>query len=280
MMSDWSEFPGALPDEQIFLIGDIHGRHDALGQVLDDIARTPDIGKPRRLVSLGDVIDRGPGSIASLEALHDTPRTCGIDRLTLLPGNHEIFLLWTFDDWAAAPLWLNNGGYAVLDEIGVPHNARIERILAQVEAAIGAERLHHYRTASHAWIGDLLCVHAGLEPAASAAGRAMFLDQPHLPLSAQHWSMIREPFLSHDGFWDEDGRIVVAHGHSKAVRFGATSKAYFAAADQVATRRRINLDAGSEAGEQIGWAELRGGPEPGYRLGFGQLRCTLEMEFK
>jgi hypothetical protein len=51
---------------------------------------------------------------------------------------------------------------------------------------------------------------------------------------------------------------------------------FFERADLVGTHRRINLDAGSAACEQVGYAELIGGAEPVYRVGMAGLDPVTE----
>ena len=50
--------PQSVDGEQLFTIGDIHGQAGALRATLSVLASVPRAAKTRRLVLLGDIIDR------------------------------------------------------------------------------------------------------------------------------------------------------------------------------------------------------------------------------
>ncbi|WP_404418226.1 metallophosphoesterase [Marinospirillum sp.] len=84
-----------------FLIGDLHGYHQVLMQALDEVVF--DFGTDR-LISVGDLIDRGPDSEACLKLLEE-PWFFGVQ------GNHERFLLCSVaGDEALRRTWMLNGG--------------------------------------------------------------------------------------------------------------------------------------------------------------------------
>lgn len=76
-------------------IGDIHGRLDALQDLLDKVL--PDLRDGDTLVFLGDIIDRGPDSRGCLERIlrcrRETPA-----RVLGVMGNHEQWMLRTLAD--------------------------------------------------------------------------------------------------------------------------------------------------------------------------------------
>jgi len=72
-------------------VGDIHGWPAALDALLAAICPAPD----DTLITLGDVIDRGPDSRGAIEWLRDLGRRC---RLIPLLGNHEDMLLAILDE--------------------------------------------------------------------------------------------------------------------------------------------------------------------------------------
>lgn len=93
--------------QKIFVVGDIHGCYQSLLDVLD--ARRFD-RQTDLLISVGDLIDRGPDSLACLSLL-DEPW------FTAVCGNHEQMAreaLGEGNDW----LWTQNGGswYSALDD--------------------------------------------------------------------------------------------------------------------------------------------------------------------
>lgn len=89
------------------IVADIAGRHDEL---LELIAIMPPAA---RLISVGDVIDRGPKSRQVVEFFMSNPQH------TVLQGNHEAMCVESYYygqlDSRNAALWLCNGGEATLD---------------------------------------------------------------------------------------------------------------------------------------------------------------------
>lgn len=192
-----------------YAIGDIHGRADLLDHLLAGIERHR-AGWARRLVFLGDAIDRGPdsaGVVARLRDLQDREP----EAVTCLMGNHEAMLL---DAVAGenSDLWLINGGTRTLASYGVADPGDLPREviawIAGLPTLVGDAR-HWY-------------VHGGLDP----ARRAEDSDR-----ETRLW--MREPFLSsgHDF-----GRHVV-HGHTPT-RTGRPDLRAF----------RTNLDTGAVFG--------------------------------
>ncbi|WP_238313936.1 metallophosphoesterase family protein [Methylobacterium crusticola] len=187
----------------------MHGCADHLDALLRLIERHR-AGRPRRLVFLGDAVDRGPDSarvLATLRALQAREP----DAVTCLMGNHEALLL----DAVAGrrrDLWIMNGGGAVLASFGVTDPAALP---AEVVAWIaGLASLH----------GDVRrwYVHAGLKPGEPA---------PDSDLATRLW--MREPFLSAD---HDFGRHVV-HGHTPVLDGRPEVRAH-----------RTNLDTGAVFG--------------------------------
>ncbi|TGD99083.1 metallophosphoesterase family protein [Methylobacterium nonmethylotrophicum] len=192
-----------------YAIGDVHGRADLLGLLLARI-EAHRAGRPRRIVCLGDVIDRGPDSAGAVALLRELQaREPGA--VTCLMGNHEALLL---DAVAGArpDLWRINGGAATLASYGVAQAGDLpDDIVAWIAA------LPTLHGDAQRWY-----VHGGLDPAlgAEASDRETRL-----------W--MREPFLSagHDF-----GRHVV-HGHTPTRTGRPELKAY-----------RTNLDTGAVFG--------------------------------
>ncbi|WP_234194788.1 symmetrical bis(5'-nucleosyl)-tetraphosphatase [Pseudacidovorax sp. NFM-22] len=126
----------------LYLIGDVQGCDEALGRLLDTLDFSP---SRDRLVLLGDLINRGPDSLAVLrrvQALGDSARS--------LLGNHDLHLL------------------------GVAHGVRkpgrrdtLAPILDAPDREPLLDWLRHRAMALHERIGgrDLLMVHAGVLPA-------------------------------------------------------------------------------------------------------------------
>ncbi|MBO9643032.1 MAG: symmetrical bis(5'-nucleosyl)-tetraphosphatase [Pseudacidovorax sp.] len=125
----------------LYLIGDVQGCDEALGRLLDTLDFSP---SRDRLVLLGDLINRGPDSLAVLRRV----RALGDSARSLL-GNHDLHLL------------------------GVAHGVRkpgrrdtIAPILDAPDREALLDWLRHRAMALHERIGgrDLLMVHAGVLP--------------------------------------------------------------------------------------------------------------------
>ena len=84
-----------------FVVGDVHGYYQPLMQALEAMAFD---FEQDRLLSVGDLIDRGPDSLRCLELLKQP-------WFFAVQGNHEGFLLQTLaGDQRAERIWLANGG--------------------------------------------------------------------------------------------------------------------------------------------------------------------------
>ncbi|MFZ4737107.1 MAG: metallophosphoesterase [Bradymonadia bacterium] len=80
-----------LPDGPLDLVGDVHGEIDALRRLVHHLGGDLDAGRVARpLVFVGDLIDRGPDSVAVLEAYGRLAER-GLAYCVL--GNHELNLL-------------------------------------------------------------------------------------------------------------------------------------------------------------------------------------------
>ncbi len=204
---------GRLPpgpaDHSLYAIGDVHGRDDLLGPLLDAIGAhaAAHLGANRRpslLVGLGDYVDRGPQSAAVIERLSRFHR----EDFTFVPlmGNHEHLMLQFLADADEAGPWLANGGGATLASYGVavgaggPERARYGALRDALAHNLPPPHRRFLDTlATSRRAGDYLFVHAGIRP-----GVAM--DDQDL----QDLIWIRGPFLRATG---SHGALVV-HGHS------------------------------------------------------------------
>jgi serine/threonine protein phosphatase 1 len=254
-LGEWAPLSARGPQTQVFAIGDVHGQADLLEAALVEIRGVPRSATLRRLIFLGDIIDRGPASLRAVELVGEAAELAGVDDVVLLPGNHELMLL----DGLDAPMmyitdWLDNGGDSVIQEADPGCTARKLVDLAEIaRAAVGDAFLHRVRTGPtwHAE-GDLLFVHAGVDPHQDIA---TFLHKPRLlAMDDDHWAWIREPFLDWKKGWN--GRVII-HGHTPAIRRPCDHKAFAEEADRISTQRRLCLDAGAAFLPQLGWAEFR-----------------------
>lgn len=277
-LTEWRPFPGRLPEEQIFVIGDVHGRDRALDAVISRIAEVPRAAPVRRLVSLGDLIDRGHGNLPVIRTVLAGREAAAVDEVDLLPGNHELMLLDVLDDPSWAGFYSQVGGLSLIDELDPEGEATTNREVSELlRTGLPDGFVDRIRAApSHLRLGDLVLVHGGLYPSRDPQVQAAFLAQGRVATQKEHWAWIRDPFLDWTGGWDAERRVVVMHGHSCVVERPVRPGVFFEGADLVGARRRINLDAGSAACEQVGYAELIGGSEPVYRVGMVGLDPVTE----
>jgi serine/threonine protein phosphatase 1 len=188
----------------VYAVGDIHGRHDLLGDLQRRIAEDAAGRDARRrvVIYLGDFIDRGPDSRAVIETLATAPLP-GFESVHLR-GNHETLMLEFLDDVDIAPLWFANGGDNTLESYGVAvgQNAPVEDLQAAFRAALPpAHKAFLDGLALSHVEGGYAFVHAGIRPG--------------IPLAKQEeedliW--IRDEFLNAK---TDHGHVVV-HGHSIA----------------------------------------------------------------
>ncbi|GJE19260.1 metallophosphoesterase family protein [Methylobacterium marchantiae] len=170
-----------------YAIGDIHGCADALVRLLAEIERHGD-GRPRRLVFLGDYVDRGPDSAGVLEILRDLDRA-GNGSATFLMGNHERMVLDAYEKPFGVTAWLENGGESTLASFGIQDPENLPRGVLNwmsVLATVHEDARRYY-------------VHAGFHPGRTG------IDPD---VEARLW--IRKPFLTEDF---DFGKHVV-HGHT------------------------------------------------------------------
>ena len=109
----------AATSARTIAIGDIHGCATAFRTLLAAL----ELRRDDTLVTLGDVIDRGPDSCGVLEQLLAVGEHC-----TLVPilGNHEQMLLDAVEGRILLQDWLIHGGAETLDSYG--QNSALSRI--------------------------------------------------------------------------------------------------------------------------------------------------------
>jgi len=193
------------PGERIYAVGDVHGRHDLLQELLKRIIAHWESSNgsftTARLIFLGDVIDRGPDSRRCLEVLLELTAQRGI---LLLRGNHEDLLLRSIDgERAAQEIWLEHGGLTTLASYGIAAPADHEDSFDfgdRLAAGLPTDHIELLRTAPcHLRSGNYFFVHAGVRPGVALKRQ----DE-------------RDMFFIRDDFTRSDqwhGALVV-HGHS------------------------------------------------------------------
>lgn len=262
--SDWREAPLRV-DQTIFAIGDVHGCDDQLGLLLETFKGLAADGTAR-LIFLGDLICRGPSSLAALSIW----ATSGLEqRFALvhrLSGNHEQLLMLSIGSGtvaqAAYDKWMTIDGGTFVDELrraAGRHDAPLTRDLLGVAA--GSEvlaRLDHLE--HHVRIGNVIFVHGGLDPSVDSETA---LAAPYTTFGGNHWAWIQEPFLGWRGGF---GGSMVIHGHTPPAKH-RTLSGY--PDPHVFQHDRLSLDGGSAATGIVAGAQIENGR---YRLFKAQAR--------
>jgi serine/threonine protein phosphatase 1 len=202
--------------EHIFAIGDIHGCHR---QLLDLLARIPIDWSRDRLVFMGDYIDRGPDSfevvdhLIGLKACH--PET------VFLKGNHEQML----SDYLSGRdrmTYLYNGGQQTLDSY-------LKHAGANPAYPIPPEHLRFFEELRlYFETDDYIFVHAGLRR-----------DVPLARQGADDLLWIREKFIHSD------------HRFGKRVVFGHTPFD-----EPLVEPNKIGIDTGAVYGNKLTCVQL------------------------
>lgn len=204
-------------DEAVAAVGDVHG-HDALLATLGDALEGEMAGAARRrVVLLGDLVDRGPASLQTLRRAR--AGIAGAETVTIM-GNHEDRMLRALDgDVAEEAAWLGFGGEETLASAGCSGADRDWR--ARFRDALGEDLLAWIRGLPPLHrIGPLVFAHAGLDPDAP-----LDRQQPRTLM----WT--RRPWLDSPGPYPQD--VAVLHGHTPRLPVDLSHP------------HRVNLDTGA-----------------------------------
>ena len=215
--SDWKSAPFAVEGESIFAVGDVHGCAAHLAAVLKAVSEiaTP-AGQRRRLLYLGDMVDRGPDNIGVLRLWAETEKARSVDRIDRIIGNHEIIMLLCLEGGAladkAGTMWLSEamGGAQVLDEMRrACHAPDAKPSYALAREALGEQVIRHLLAQrSHVRVGNALFVHGGID---GEADQQAFLAPSWKEFTDARWAWITRGFLD----WKQGfGGTLVVHGHT------------------------------------------------------------------
>ncbi len=191
----------AVPDgERLYAVGDIHGCDGLLEELLTLIEQDS-AGANRRLIFLGDYVDRGAGSKAVIDRLLAVK--ANQPDAVFLKGNHEQAMLDFMKDPDRNEEWLHWGGDKTLESYGVRDIWKKDpgRLAAELNERL--PRKHsEFLAALELWMvaGDYAFVHAGFKPGVALA------DQKE-----QDCLWIRGEFHNADS--DMRPEQVVVHGH-------------------------------------------------------------------
>lgn len=200
-----SSLPRIPEGVRIYAVGDVHGRDDLLGHLLDTIEKDAAVkGRARNiLIFLGDLVDRGPHSANVIERLrHYAPE--GFECVFLMGNHEEVLLRVLHGEHDLIGDWLRFGGAELLASYGLdPATIRSRKpseAIEEIAAAIPPEHVDFIQSFADTYqAGDYVFVHAGLRPGVPLHGQ-----------SQHDLRWIRRPFLESDTM---TGRVVV-HGHT------------------------------------------------------------------
>ncbi|MDP1963171.1 MAG: metallophosphoesterase [Reyranella sp.] len=225
-ISAWKPAPFALEGETVFAVGDVHGCAVEFHALLDSIAElAKPLGGRRRLIYLGDMINRGPDSVGVLELWAQGEEARGVDHIDRLMGNHEIMMMLAViggpHAHKAEAMWLSKrmGGQKLLDEMAArAGHAAAHADQALLKEALGEAIVHRLQAMrSHVRLGNTLFVHGGLDPHANPDE---FLARPWLIFTEARWAWINHGFLD----WKQGfGGTLVVHGHTPPDKHKAIS---------------------------------------------------------
>jgi len=169
-----------------FVIGDIHGCHQALMALWHKISP---VAEEDTVVFLGDYIDRGPDSLQVIDEIMGIRKR--LPRVITLMGNHEQMLLHFLEGKEEAS-YLEVGGAETLASYGITHGeSNFSRLPPR--------HLDFFHGLIPFWQNDeAIYVHAGLMP-----GRPLALQ----PKSWLLWA--REEFLESD--YDFGKPVIYGH---------------------------------------------------------------------
>lgn len=190
---------------RIYAVGDIHGRNDLLGAMIDKIlCDAGDCDEKPLIVFLGDYIDRGENSRDVIDSLIDLSGWPEFDTV-LLMGNHERMLLDFLAEPAKNARWLRFGGLQTLLSYGaqihgsVTQPGNLEQIRDELEKLMGGHKHFLEKMQLSHRNGNMFFCHAAADP-----------------LVAPRMQEERHLLWGHDDFFDRprsDG-VWVTHGHT------------------------------------------------------------------
>jgi serine/threonine protein phosphatase 1 len=216
--------PSLPHGHRVYAIGDVHGREDLLFEVfgkIDRHERAHPCAQPVEIY-LGDYVDRGPGSRATVDLLITRRR---VRDTVLLSGNHETYILEFLREPKVLGAWRHYGGIETLMSYGLrpplhPGDDEQAALSAQFASHLPPDHLDFYQSLSLSFtLGDFFFVHAGVRPGVRLE------DQEE-----QDMLWIREEFLFHEDRYEK----MIVHGHTP-VR------------EPEFRRNRINIDTGAYA---------------------------------
>ena len=221
-----ARFPAPAHDGgAIYAVGDVHGRHDLLIQLLDRIFEdaTAYAGPPK-IVFLGDYIDRGEHARDTIDLLLDVAGRPEAKAVFLM-GNHEQMLLRFLREPSSGRRWLSYGGLQTLMSYGVGGvgSLRAEGEALRIRDALIEALGSHLGFIEGLWdshhAGNLFFSHAGADP-------ALPTDEQDVATLLWGCKSFRKTDRD-DGVWVVHGHFVVEQPTAEHGRIAVDTGAYY-----------------------------------------------------
>ena len=205
-------------NKKIIAIGDLHGHHDQLVEIMDTLLSRKDIDPKRDIfVFLGDYVDGGPKTKEVLDDLIKWKKE--YPHWKFLFGNHESLLVDAFNPkhpiYGDYYLWWNQGGKETLESFKDVDATDYEKAIMQPKDLLTDKYMDfikgldlYYET------DDYFFVHGGLYPNRSIKDHLKELKgitTENMAEGDMAYDMlwIREPFLSSKYDWGK--KIIFGH---------------------------------------------------------------------
>lgn len=189
-----------------YAIGDLHGRYDLMLRA-KDIIEADRPGEPRRIVVMGDFVDRGPQSAELIAALRLWHSKQSIE-FVVLQGNHEDMMIACCLGLAQLSWWVGNGGGRTLESYGYVEGDFLQPFKGNLEDDLK-------------WLASLpkyletekqVFVHAGVSPGKPMAEQSKDMLQWHCWDRNFEWPWEDEAGGVHQ---EADYPKHVVHGHEQ-----------------------------------------------------------------
>jgi len=210
----------------VYAVGDIHGELDLLQglmkRVRADIERDDTAG-PKRLIFMGDYVDRGEDSRGVLQYLAalDIPEC----EIIYLRGNHEQQMIDFVDNPLIKQRWLDWGGMETLESFDIPavfataSDRELLAVAEKMQNALGPLR-HFVETRTRHWfqVGNVIFTHAGMDPS--------------LPIDSQQNNTMMwgsKAFMEYGGppgYWYVHGHVIYENASIMGNRIAVDTGAY------------------------------------------------------
>ena len=221
--------PPAIDMPILYAIGDVHGEAERLlrlHQLIEERHEWSYPGRPRRVIHLGDYVDRGEDSARVIDILIGAQSQAGDDWICLR-GNHEAMMFegLTHATATAYQNWLTNGGQQTIESYEKRPDPAVPQ--SHIDWLSTLPSIHVEKDAK------LIFVHAGIHP----------IDYPNDREDIYLWTRSRRFFEVEK--WDNAALVgwTVIHGHTPTDDF------YPEHVEAAASR--INLDTGAVFGGRL-----------------------------